>query len=91
MKKRNFKSLALNKESISNLRINNAVGGNSEVSYMSYRGWTCPHDASQFSNCEDRGGEDPKDPTSRPTVETLELSYCPGIGMPPTCMSIVCA
>lgn len=25
---------------------------------------------------------------SRPTVQTLELSYCPGIGVPPTCYSV---
>ena len=53
MKKKNLKSLKLNKTTISNLK--NVDGGRND---------------------------------SRPTVNTVELSFCIGIGVPNTCLSI---
>lgn len=53
MKKKNLKSLRLNKTTISNLKSVHGGGGD-----------------------------------SRPTVETRELSYCIGIGVPATCISV---
>ena len=53
MKKKNLKSLKLNKTTISNLK--NVEGGGNN---------------------------------SRPTVNTRELSYCIGIGVPADCLSI---
>ncbi|MCH2192931.1 class I lanthipeptide [Kordia sp.] len=49
MKKKNLKSLGLNKSSISNLTEGQLNGGSS-ITYgcLSYRGWTCPHDASDY-------------------------------------------
>lgn len=49
MKKKNLKSLDLNKKSISNLTEGQLLGGSS-ISYgcLSYRGWTCPHDVSEY-------------------------------------------
>lgn len=51
MRKKNVKSLGLNKKSISNLTEGQLLGGSSYTfGCLSYRGWTCPSGGSEV-NC----------------------------------------
>ena len=82
MKKRKLSGLTLRKKMISNLSHTLIGGIHTE---------NCTKECSGTPNTFGNGacGGDPidPDPTSRPTVNTLELSYCNG-GLPETCMSI---
>lgn len=49
MKKKNFKNLALNKKAISSFENEKLKGGDPDTfGCLSYRGWTCPHDATDY-------------------------------------------
>lgn len=90
MKKRNFKTLRLNKKSISNLDSRSLYlvkGGETQVG----EGGTCTFGSNE---CDPTSNLCP--PTTEQetqgnqcTVNTLGLSYCIGYpGVPPTCLSI---
>jgi natural product precursor len=90
MKKKNLKTLRLNKKSISSLDSRNLhfiVGGETQVG----DGGACTFGSNE---CEPTSNLCP--PTTGPrtqgkqcTVNTLGLSYCQGVqGVPPTCISV---
>ncbi|MEM6719171.1 MAG: hypothetical protein AAF611_07655 [Bacteroidota bacterium] len=50
MKRKSLKSLALNKNKVSSLIDMQVTGGDTSSTFgqLSYRGWTCPHEVSEF-------------------------------------------
>ena len=85
MKKRNLKSLKLNKKSISSLNskhLHFIIGGKTQVG----DGGNCTFGSDE---CDDP--VNPSEPISQEdqcTVQTLGLSYCQGYqAVPPTCLS----
>ncbi|AXG69566.1 hypothetical protein KORDIASMS9_01789 [Kordia sp. SMS9] len=50
MKRKSLKSLALNKNKVSSLIDMQLKGGDTSSTFgeLSYRGWTCPHEVSEY-------------------------------------------